>query len=210
VVTDWKPRRSSSPLDSWSPAAPDAGPGECVHFPTLWSDRSEPEGSIKGSTARWRSCKLAPNKKCAFSGQVRHRVFGTCATVFCSLEPVGCVNSIPLQMNTLRGSADLARVRTRSRGRWSPTTQRSGVRSAFGPVSLADEPGLRVGFRADRPKRRRVCEGLGGVRCENSILPEAGYSAERAEIMHLTGFGGQSWKPAEWLQPAPAGRSLAG
>src|SRR5919108_779364 len=24
---DWKPRRSSSPLDSWSPAASDAGPG---------------------------------------------------------------------------------------------------------------------------------------------------------------------------------------
>jgi hypothetical protein len=42
----------SSPLDSWSPAAPDAGSGECVHFPTLWSDRSEPEGSIKGSRHR--------------------------------------------------------------------------------------------------------------------------------------------------------------
>jgi hypothetical protein len=71
--TDWKRRRSSSPLDSWSPAAPDAGSGECVHFPTLWSDRSEPEGSIKGSipTARWRSCKLAPNKKRRFAALLR-------------------------------------------------------------------------------------------------------------------------------------------
>jgi hypothetical protein len=29
--------------------------------------------------------------------------------------PVGCVNSIPLQMNTLRGSADLARASTLAR-----------------------------------------------------------------------------------------------
>jgi hypothetical protein len=38
-------------------------------FPTLWSLRSEPEGSIKGSTgtAYWRSCKSSPNKKRQFA-----------------------------------------------------------------------------------------------------------------------------------------------
>jgi hypothetical protein len=43
--------------------------GECVPFPTLWSHRSEPEGSIKGSigTAYWRSCKFSPNEKRQFA-----------------------------------------------------------------------------------------------------------------------------------------------
>jgi hypothetical protein len=38
-------------------------------FPTLWSLRSEPEGSIKGSTgtAYWRSCKSSPNEKRQFA-----------------------------------------------------------------------------------------------------------------------------------------------
>jgi hypothetical protein len=38
--------------------------GRMRPFPTLRSDRSEPEGSIKGSipTARWSSCKLSRNK----------------------------------------------------------------------------------------------------------------------------------------------------
>jgi ATP dependent DNA ligase domain len=38
-------------------------------FSTLWSVRSEPEGSIKGSipTARWRSCNFPSNKKRRFA-----------------------------------------------------------------------------------------------------------------------------------------------
>jgi hypothetical protein len=43
--------------------------GRVRPFPTLWSVRPEPEGSIKGSipTARWRSCKFPSTKKRRFA-----------------------------------------------------------------------------------------------------------------------------------------------
>jgi ATP dependent DNA ligase domain len=48
-------------------------------FSTLWSVRSEPEGSIKGSipTARWRSCNFPSNKKRRFAALLQSPLTGS-------------------------------------------------------------------------------------------------------------------------------------
>jgi hypothetical protein len=69
----------------------------------------------------------------------------------------------------------------------APHHARAGVRSTFGPVSLAYEPGLKVGFGADRPNGRGAVRASAACGARARFSLQAGGFSRAAEFMHRTG-----------------------
>jgi hypothetical protein len=63
------------------------------------------------------------------------------------------------------------------------TDARPGVRSTFGPVSLAYEPGLRVGFGADRPNGGGCVRASAACGARTRFSLQAGGFSRRAELL---------------------------
>src|ERR671923_1944687 len=96
VDTDWKPRRSSSPLDSWSPAASDVGPQsfrQMRRFPTFGARAL----NLKALSEE------GPLVKLSFLGSPPRCCSRTDAHLFLGVDRTPCRWELSRLLNSIRG-----------------------------------------------------------------------------------------------------------